>query len=66
MNSVGIVTSLNPLLGYEECSAIAKEALKSGKSVHQIVVDEKGLLSQDKWDEIYSFENMIHPQFIAN
>ncbi|WP_306353490.1 aspartate ammonia-lyase [Flavobacterium sp. '19STA2R22 D10 B1'] len=64
MNSIGIVTSLNPILGYEKCSAIAKEALKTGKSVHQIVVEEGKLISQTKWDEIYSLENMINPQFI--
>ncbi|MBO9732588.1 MAG: aspartate ammonia-lyase [Chitinophaga sp.] len=64
MNSIGIVTALNPLLGYEACAAIAKEALNTGKSVHQIVVSEKQYISQAQWDEIYSFENMIHPRFM--
>ncbi len=32
--SVGIVTQLNPVLGYEASAEIAKEALKTGKSVH--------------------------------
>lgn len=64
MNSIGIVTALNPLLGYETCAAIAKEALNTGKSVHQIVVSEKQYITQAQWDEIYSFENMIHPQFM--
>jgi aspartate ammonia-lyase len=64
MNSIGIVTSLNPILGYEECSSIAKEALKTGKSIHQIVVVERKLIPQSKWDEIYNIENLIHPKFI--
>jgi aspartate ammonia-lyase len=64
MNSIGIVTALNPILGYEECASVAKEALESGKSVHDIVVKERKLITQDKWDEIYSIENLIHPKFI--
>jgi len=64
MNSIGIVTQLNPILGYEESASIAGEALKTGKSVHQIVVVERKLIDQTKWDEIYSVENLIHPKFI--
>jgi aspartate ammonia-lyase len=64
MNSIGIVTALNPILGYEACSGIAKEALNTGKSVHQIVVVEQKLITQQKWDEIYNIENLIHPKFI--
>ncbi len=64
MNSIGIVTQLNPILGYEESSSIAGEALKTGKSVHDIVVLERKLITQDKWDEIYSLENLINPRFI--
>ncbi|MBL7913441.1 MAG: aspartate ammonia-lyase [Bacteroidia bacterium] len=65
MNSVGIVTSLNPILGYEKTSEIAKEALRTGKTVYQIVVEEQMLITDDKWQEIYSLENMIHPRFIV-
>ena len=63
-NSVGIVTQLNPVLGYETAAEIAKEALKTGKSVYQIAVTERQLLSQAKWDEIFTFENLIRPHFI--
>lgn len=66
MNSIGIVTSLNPILGYETVSSIAKEALQTGKSVHQITVLERGLIEQSKWDEVFSIENLLHPKFIAN
>ncbi|GAB1449364.1 aspartate ammonia-lyase [Bacteroidota bacterium] len=64
MNSIGIVTQLNPILGYEESASIAGEALKTGKSVHDIVVNERKLISQEKWDEVFSIENLINPRFI--
>lgn len=64
MNSIGIVTSLNPILGYEESASIAKEALATGKSIHEITVLERNLITQAKWDEIFSMENLIHPKFI--
>ncbi len=64
MNSIGIVTALNPILGYETSAAIAKEAEQSGKSVHTIAVVERKLITQEKWDEIYTFENMVRPVFI--
>ncbi len=64
MNSIGIVTQLNPILGYEESASIAGEALKTGKSIHEITVVERKLISQFKWDEIYSLENLINPKYI--
>lgn len=64
MNSIGIVTMLNPIIGYEASASIAREALKTGKSVHEIAVEERKLITQEKWDEIYSIENLINPKFI--
>lgn len=64
MNSIGIITALNPILGYEACSTIAKEALETGKSVYDIAVIEKQLVTQEKWDEIFNLENLINPKFI--
>ena len=64
MRSIGIVTALNPILGYEKASSVAKEALATGKAIHAIVVEERQLITQQKWDEIYTFENMVHPVFI--
>ncbi|TGE08293.1 aspartate ammonia-lyase [Hymenobacter fodinae] len=63
-NSVGIVTQLNPVLGYETSAEIAKEALRTGKSVYDVAVTERQLLTQAKWDEIFTFENLIRPHFI--
>ncbi|MBU3678941.1 MAG: aspartate ammonia-lyase [Candidatus Kapabacteria bacterium] len=63
LNSVGIVTALNPILGYEASAQIAKEAFETGGSVIDIV-RAKGLLSDEKIDEIFSIENLMHPKFI--
>ncbi len=60
-NSIGIVTALNPVLGYETCSALAKEALETNRGVYDLCI-EKGLLSREKLDEILSPERMIKPQ----
>ena len=60
-NSIGIVTALNPLLGYEKSSQVAKEALHSNKSVYDLVLEKK-LLSKEELDEVLKPENMIQPQ----
>ena len=59
-NSIGIVTALNPIIGYENSSSIAKEALETGKSVYDLTL-ERGLLSEDELKKILSPENMIEP-----
>jgi aspartate ammonia-lyase len=63
LNSLGIVTVLKPSLGYKLCAEIAREGYETGKSLHQIVVKERKLLTQQKWDEVFSFENLINPRF---
>jgi len=60
-NSIGIVTALNPYIGYENSSAIAKEALQTGKSVYDLVL-EKGLLTKEEIERILSPEAMVHPR----
>ena len=62
-HSIGIVTALNPILGYELCSSIAKEALNKGVSVRDVVLEHK-YLSKAKLDEILSAENLRNPRFI--
>lgn len=63
MNSIGIITQLSPILGYKKCSEIAKEAFEQNKSLHDVVVTEQKLITQEKWDELFSFENLINPQY---
>jgi len=59
-NSIGLVTALNPYIGYKNSSKVAKEALATGKSVYELVL-EKELLSKEKLDEILDPSNMISP-----
>ncbi len=49
-NSIGIVTALNPYIGYKGSTKVAKEALETGRSVYDIVL-EKGLMTKEKLDE---------------
>ena len=60
-NSIGLVTALNPVLGYEKSAAIAKEALKTGGSVYDLVI-AKGWLTQAQLDDLLKPENMTHPR----
>jgi len=62
-NSIGLVTALNPLLGYEKSTEIAQAALSSGRSVYEVVL-EKGYLSKEQIDEMLTPENMTRPRFI--
>jgi aspartate ammonia-lyase len=57
-NSIGLVTALNPYIGYDASTQIAKEALESNRSVYDLVL-EKGLLSKEMLDKILAPENMI-------
>ena len=57
-NSIGIVTALNPVIGYENSSSIAKEALATGRSVYDITL-ERGLMTEDELKRLLSPENMI-------
>lgn len=57
-NSIGIVTALNPYLGYEICTQLAKEALETNASVYDLVL-EKQLMSKQKLDTALAPENMV-------
>ncbi len=62
-HSIGLVTALNPVIGYERSTAIADEALRTGKSVVEVVL-EKGYLSREALEELLSPENMTHPRYL--
>ena len=57
-NSIGIVTALNPYIGYKTSTKVAKEALETNRSVYDIVL-EKGLMTQEKLDEALDPKNML-------
>ena len=59
-NSIGIVTALNPYIGYDHSTEIAKKALETGRSVYDIVLEE-GILTSEDLDRILDPKNMIRP-----
>lgn len=59
-NSIGIVTALNPIIGYKHSTKIAKKAKETGRGVYDLVIEE-GILSKEELDEILKPENMIKP-----
>jgi aspartate ammonia-lyase len=63
-NSIGLVTALNPIIGYEQSTMIAKEALKTGRSVYELVLEHK-ILTKEQLDKILAPENMIKPGKIS-
>ncbi|MDI4231757.1 aspartate ammonia-lyase [Bradyrhizobium sp. Arg237L] len=63
LNSLGIVTALKPLFGYRVCAEIARTSYLEGKSLHQLVVVERKLMSQQQWDEMLSFERLVNLDF---
>lgn len=59
-NSIGIVTALNPYIGYKNSTKIAKEALETGKSVYDLVLEHE-LMTKEKLDEVLDPKNMLSP-----
>jgi len=59
LNSVTLITCLNPLLGYEKSSAIAKEALAKNKRVYDIILEQE-LFTKEELDELLQPKNMVH------
>ena len=59
-NSIGIITALNPVIGYKNSTKIAKEAIKTGRSVYDLIL-EHDILSKEDLDTIMKPENMIKP-----
>jgi len=59
-NSIGLVTALSPVLGYEICAELAKEALQTGKSIAELVLERK-LLSEEEANRLLAPENMLQP-----
>lgn len=58
MNSIGIVTALNPYIGYKASTEVAKEALKTGKSIYDLVLENK-LMTKEKLEEVLDPKKML-------
>ncbi len=59
--SIGLVTALNPVLGYEVCSDLARVALEEDRSVYDLVLERK-LLSKEELDRLLDPATMLAPQ----
>ncbi len=62
--SIGLVTALNPVIGYEKSSEIAHEALTTGRGITELAL-EKGYLTREQLEELLRPENMTTPGFGA-
>src|SRR6058998_357552 len=60
-NSIGVVTALNPYIGYANATAVAQQALATGRSVSELVL-EKALLSKEQLDQILQPEVLTRPR----
>lgn len=60
-HSIGLVTALNPYIGYKNSTRIAKKALDENRSVTELVLEE-GLLSREQLDDILKPERMTAPR----
>jgi Fumarase C C-terminus./Lyase. len=62
--SVGIITALNPIIGYEKASEIAKEAIRTGRPVRNLIV-EKGVLTEEELNRVLNPEDMTRPGILG-
>ncbi|MGL9724173.1 aspartate ammonia-lyase [Sodalis sp. (in: enterobacteria)] len=63
-NSIGIVTYLNPFIGHHNGDIVGKICAETGKSVREVVL-ERGLLTAAQLDDIFSLQNLMHPEYKA-
>jgi aspartate ammonia-lyase len=62
--SIGIVTALVPIIGYERATAVASEAQKTGRGVYELVL-EKEWLTRAELDEVLSPDTMTKPRTLT-
>jgi aspartate ammonia-lyase len=63
-NSIGVVTALNPYIGYANATQVAQEALATGRSVSELVLEKK-LLSKERLDQILQPDVLTKPRPIV-
>ena len=59
-NSVGVITAICPHVGYQKAADIAKQAIKTGESVRELILKE-GLLTEAELNEIMDPVSMTEP-----
>ena len=63
-HSIGLVTALNPYIGYDASTRLAARALAENKGVYELVLEE-GLMSKEELDKVLRPENMVQPHRMA-
>lgn len=63
-DSIGLVTYLNDIVGHHEGDSIGRECAETGKTVREVVL-ERGLLTPEQLDEVFSPENLLHPKYVG-
>ncbi|NTE47965.1 aspartate ammonia-lyase [Agrobacterium pusense] len=61
--SIGLITALNPYIGYSNATEVALEAHRSGRGVYEIVL-ERGLMAKETLDTVLRPEMLTRPQQI--
>jgi aspartate ammonia-lyase len=64
VNSIGVITALNPYIGYTAAAHIAKLALATGRPIPELVVEAK-LLSHDEVTELLKPESFVVAKYLA-
>ena len=59
-NSVGIITAICPYVGYEKAASVAKEAIRTGSAVRELVIHDN-LLTEEQLDIILDPLSMTEP-----
>ena len=59
-NTLALATVLNPYIGYLKAAEVVKESLKTGRTIKEVVL-EKGLLTEQQWNEIFDLNKLTEP-----
>ena len=60
-NSLMLVTTLNPHIGYDKAAEVAEKAYKDNLSLREAIID-LGYMSGEEFDQLVQPEKMIHPE----
>jgi len=58
--SLGLVTALNPIIGYEKAAEVAKQSRAAGRSIKESVL-EKGYLTPEQMEQVLNPANLTEP-----
>lgn len=59
-NSIAIITPFAPHIGYDKSSRVAKESLRTGTPIREILIRD-GIMTTEEIDKILNYEKMTKP-----